>query len=108
MHNSVPREVQLIREVLFIRSGKVRLDLYDDYQNYLESRILLQGEIVLLTFGGHGFEMIEVREIIKDKLGASVEKFRFAGDVGLDSMRSLPDLRCWRPLLLFRHIYSER
>ena len=42
VHNSVAREVLFTREVLFIRSGKVRIDFYDDEQSYLESRILEQ------------------------------------------------------------------
>ena len=40
VHNPVPREVQFTKEVLFIKSGRVRVDFYDDDQNYLESRIL--------------------------------------------------------------------
>jgi hypothetical protein len=69
VHNPVAREVQYTKEVLFIRSGKVRVDFYDDDQNYLESRILDQGDIVLLAFGGHGFEMLETSEIIEVKQG---------------------------------------
>ena len=69
VHNPVAREVQFTKEVLIIRSGKVRVDFYDDEQNYLESRILNQGDIVLLAFGGHGFEMLEASEIIEVKQG---------------------------------------
>lgn len=69
MHNSVPREVQFTKEVLFIKSGKVRVDFYDDDQNYLESRVLYQGDVILLAFGGHGFEMLEPTEIIEVKQG---------------------------------------
>lgn len=69
IHNPVAREVQFTKEVLFIKSGKVRVDFYDDNQNYLESRILNQGDIVLLAFGGHGFEMMEASEIIEVKQG---------------------------------------
>jgi len=69
VHNSVAREVQFTKEVLIIKSGKVRVDFYDDDQNYLESRILNQGDIVLLAFGGHGFEMIEASEIVEVKQG---------------------------------------
>ena len=69
VHNPVAREVQFTKEVLIIRSGKVRVDFYDDDQNYLESRILNQGDIVLLAFGGHGFEMLEASEIVEIKQG---------------------------------------
>ena len=80
VHNAVPREVQLTKEVLFIKSGKVRLDFYDDDQNYLESRILHRGDVILLAFGGHGFEMLETSEIIEVKQGpyaGEADKTRF-------------------------------
>ena len=81
VHNSVAREVQFTKEVLIIRSGKVRVDFYDDDQNYLESRILNQGDIVLLAFGGHGFEMLEASEIVEVKQGpyaGEEDKTRFS------------------------------
>jgi hypothetical protein len=82
VHNSVLREVQFTKEVLFIKSGKVRVDFYDDDQNYLESRILNQGDVILLAFGGHGFEMLEASEIIEVKQGpyaGEADKTRFVG-----------------------------
>ena len=80
VHNSVPREVQFTKEVLFIKSGKVRVDFYDDDQNYLESRVLHQGDVILLAFGGHGFEMLEPTEMIEVKQGpyaGEADKTRF-------------------------------
>ena len=80
VHNLVPREVVLTQEVLYIKSGKVRVDLYDDDQSYLESRVLAGGDVVLLAQGGHGFEMLETSEIIEVKQGPYVgeeDKVRF-------------------------------
>jgi len=80
VHNPVPREVQFTKEVLFIKSGRVRVDFYDDDQNYLESRILEQGDVILLAFGGHGFEMLEPTEMIEVKQGpyaCEADKTRF-------------------------------
>lgn len=82
VHNSVVRQVHFTKEVLFIKSGKVRVDFYDDDQNYLESRILKQGDVVLLAFGGHGFEMLEASEMIEVKQGpyaGDTDKTRFVG-----------------------------
>lgn len=82
VHNPVAREVQFTKEVLIIKTGKVRVDFYDDDQNYLESRILHQGDIVLLAFGGHGFEMLEASEIVEVKQGpyaGDADKTRFCG-----------------------------
>ena len=69
LHNAVQREVHFTKEVLFIKSGKVRVDFYDDEKNYLESRVLVSGDVILLAFGGHGFEMIDDTEIIEVKQG---------------------------------------
>lgn len=82
VHNPVRREVQYTKEVLFIKSGKVRVDFYDDDQTYLESRILHQGDVLLLAFGGHGFEMLEPTEMIEVKQGpyaGEADKTRFNG-----------------------------
>lgn len=82
VHNAVAREVQFTKEVLFIKSGRVRVDFYDEQQNYLESRILNQGDVVLLAFGGHGFEMLEASEMIEVKQGpyaGEEDKTRFKG-----------------------------
>lgn len=68
-HNIVIREVHLTQEVLFIRSGKVRVDFYNNDQDYLESRTLYKGDVILLADGGHGFEMLEESEIIEVKQG---------------------------------------
>ena len=80
IHNAVPREVLYTKEVLFIKSGKVRVDFYDDDKNYLKSSILEQGDVILLAFGGHGFYMLEASEIIEVKQGpyaGEQDKVRF-------------------------------
>ena len=89
VHNPVPREVQFTKEVLFIKSGKLRVDFYDDNQNYLESRILHQGDVILLAFGGHGFEILEPTEMIEVKQGpyaGEADKTRFA-PISADQVR---------------------
>jgi mannose-6-phosphate isomerase-like protein (cupin superfamily) len=82
VHNPVPREVQYTKEVLFIKSGRVRVDFYDDNQTYLESRVLEAGDVILLAYGGHGFEMLEPTEMIEVKQGpyaGDQDKIRFEG-----------------------------
>ena len=69
VHNPVPREVQYTKEVLFIRKGKLRVDFYDEKQNYLQSSILNTGDVILLAYGGHGFEVLEETEMIEVKQG---------------------------------------
>lgn len=80
VHNPVPREIQFTKEVLFIRKGKLRVDFYDDSQNYLTSRFLETGDVILLAKGGHGFEVIEDLEMFEVKQGpyaGEMDKIRF-------------------------------
>lgn len=80
VHNIVKREVQFTKEVLLIKTGRVRVDFYSDEKEYLESRVLGQGDVILLAFGGHGFEMLEPSEIIEVKQGpyaGETDKIRF-------------------------------
>lgn len=89
VHNPVARQVTFTKEVLFIKSGRIRVDFYDDDQAYLESRILETGDFVLLAYGGHGFEMLEASEIIEIKQGpyaGEADKTRFS-PVSADKVR---------------------
>lgn len=82
VHNLVHRNVVLTQEVLFIKKGKLRIDFYDEYQDYLESYILNKGDTVLLTSGGHGFKVLEEVEMIEVKQGpysGEADKTRFIG-----------------------------
>lgn len=80
VHNSVQRQIHSTGEVLLIKSGRLRADFYDNDSNYLLSRILERGDILLLASGGHGFEMLEPTEIFEVKQGpyiADSDKRRF-------------------------------
>ena len=82
VHNLVHRNVVMTQEVLFIKKGKLRVDFYDDYKDYLESRILNAGDVILLVSGGHGFKALEELEMIEVKQGpysGDMDKVRFDG-----------------------------
>ena len=82
VHNHIERAVKLTLEVLFIRSGKLRVDFYDSNRTYLESYVLRSGDVILLASGGHGFEVLEEVEMIEVKQGPYAgdrDKTRFQG-----------------------------
>lgn len=82
VHNLVHRDVVLTQEVLFIKKGKLRVDFYDEYEDYLESRYLETGDVILLISGGHGFKAVEDVEMIEVKQGpyaGDADKKRFLG-----------------------------
>ena len=72
-HNKVKREIITTDETLIIKSGKVRIDFFDEKKKYLMSKILHKGDVILLVNGGHGFEMLEKTEIIEVKQGPYVD-----------------------------------
>ncbi len=81
IHNLVHRNVVLTQEVLFVKKGILRVDFYDEYEDYLESRDLYAGDIILLVSGGHGFTVLEEVEMIEVKQGPYAgenDKKRFA------------------------------
>ena len=74
VHNPVRRTVTYTQETLFLKRGRLRVDFFDNRQNYLESRELRAGDVILLIRGGHGFEVLEELEMIEVKQGP------YAGD----------------------------
>lgn len=82
IHNPVPREVLYTKEVLYIKSGLLRVDFYDNARAYIQSKLLYSGDVILLAYGGHGFHMIQDTEIIEVKQGPYAgedDKERFEG-----------------------------
>jgi hypothetical protein len=83
LHNPVPRAVDYTQEVLFIKAGKLRVDFYDHNRIKFESRILSKGDVILLSKGGHGFEVLEDVSMIEVKQGpylGEMDKIKF--DIG--------------------------
>ncbi|WP_314955463.1 hypothetical protein [Bradyrhizobium cosmicum] len=68
-HNKVTREVHYTQEVLLIQKGKLQVDFYTVDEDYLESRVLCAGDIILLCSGAHGFHVLEPVEMFEVKQG---------------------------------------
>jgi hypothetical protein len=80
LHISVKRDVYLTKEVLFIKSGRVKVNFFDENKEFFSSEILSRGDIILLASGGHGFEMLEDTEMFEVKQGpyaGDQDKIRF-------------------------------
>ena len=85
IHKVNRREVLYTNEVLFLRSGKVKVNLYDPEKCFLGTEILLAGDTILLCGGGHGFEILEDTVMIEVKQGPYMgldDKERFTGVEG--------------------------
>jgi len=84
LHNKIERTINFTFEVLFIKSGKVKVNFYNLNKEHLTSDVLKGGDVILLAFGGHGFEILEDAEMIEVKQGP------YAGDD--DKTRFDPDM----------------
>ncbi|MCS7213387.1 MAG: hypothetical protein NZ927_04110 [Candidatus Calescibacterium sp.] len=76
------REVHFTQEMILIKKGKVKVNLYDSQKNYICSETLTEGDIILLCGGGHGFEILEDSVMIELKQGpytGEEDKERFDG-----------------------------
>ncbi len=86
VHNPVKRDVHYTKEVLVIKRGRLRVDFYNNDQEYLESRILEDQDVILLSEGGHGFEVLEDLEMFEVKQGpyaGDMDKTRFEPKNGI-------------------------
>ncbi|KNH04593.1 hypothetical protein BRCH_01430 [Candidatus Burkholderia brachyanthoides] len=81
LHSRAPRLIERTQEVLFIRRGRMRADIYSPDRRFLTSRILNAGNVIFLAAAGHGFEVLEDTSFIEVKQGpfmGDTEKARFA------------------------------
>jgi mannose-6-phosphate isomerase-like protein (cupin superfamily) len=79
-HREVHRNIHQTQEVLVVRSGRLRVDYYDDAKCKIGNSILGEGDVILLSQGGHGFEMQTDCELIEIKQGpylGDADKVRF-------------------------------
>lgn len=87
IHNPINRQVLYTQEVLFIKSGRVQVNLYSSNKEFLLSRILETGDVILLCGGGHSFEMLEKTSLIEVKQGpytGEEDKTKFEEDPSTD------------------------
>lgn len=68
-HKKVEQIVIPTHEVLYIKSGRVKIILYNNTGSFVEECTLGSGDVILLASGGHSLEMIENSEIVEIKQG---------------------------------------
>lgn len=71
-HRHMPVKIQreeTLQEVLYIEKGRVRINFYNDRWTEIDSKVLNEGDIILLIKGGHGFEFLEETVMVEVKQG---------------------------------------
>ena len=69
IHKLVERKVTHTQEVLYVKSGKIKVGLFNNDHAFIGDRTLLTGDIILLSTGGHSVEWLEDSELIEIKQG---------------------------------------
>jgi len=59
IHNEVKREVLWTQEVLFVRAGKLRANIFDTSETKVSELEVKAGDVIILLRGGHGYEILE-------------------------------------------------
>ena len=80
VHNFMSRQVFFTQEVLIVRRGRLKVNLYSSAREFIGERILAPGDVILLCGGGHSFEMLEETSMIEVKQGpylGAEDKTRF-------------------------------
>jgi mannose-6-phosphate isomerase-like protein (cupin superfamily) len=81
LHRPVTFSLESTQEILFIRQGQLKVNFYTSEQQYVTSRVLYSGDVIVLVAGGHGFEVLEEVEAIEVKQGpylGEAGKIRFS------------------------------
>lgn len=58
-HNKVARNVLWTQEVLYIRDGRVRAEIFDTSDNKVAELEAGPGDLLILLRGGHGYQILE-------------------------------------------------
>jgi hypothetical protein len=59
LHLFKRREVLRTQEVLFIKEGKLKADIYTEKGNLVQTLNLVKGDTIVLLNGGHAYETLE-------------------------------------------------
>lgn len=81
VHKSFERKTNNTQEVLYIKSGKVRVNFFSEDQSYLNKSVdLYKNDWIILMTAGHGFDILKDSQIIEIKNGpyaGDEDKIRF-------------------------------
>lgn len=73
MHIPKERKTKRLQECIFVKRGKVKIDLYTTGKKYIRPLFLKENQTFLLVEGGYGIHILEDCEIFEFKNGPFVE-----------------------------------
>ena len=81
-HNFVTREANITQEMVYVKSGSMLVTIFDQEMNLIEEVILKEGDTAVMTYGGHGYKILEDNtKVIEAKngpfLSVEVDKVKY-------------------------------
>ena len=74
IHNEFNRVSTRTQEMTYVKSGSMKVTLYDEEMQYFDEFILEEGDLAVFAYGGHGYEILEDNtKIIESKNGPFVD-----------------------------------
>ena len=74
IHNDFDRVATRTQEMTYVKSGSMKVLLYDEDMNYFDEFILHKGDLAVFAYGGHGYEILEYdTQIIESKNGPFID-----------------------------------
>ena len=80
VHQPIERRLVGTSEVILVKKGGCRIDIFNDDRELVATRELFPGDLMLMVGGGHGFRMSEDTVLLEVKQGPYTgidEKQRF-------------------------------
>ncbi len=73
IHNSQKREIYSTSEAIVVLSGMLKIDLFDNEKNFIDSVIITKNDSILIFDGGHGIQVQEQSKFIEFKQGPYIQ-----------------------------------
>ena len=68
-HKQTKRIVHKTSEVLFLKKGRLQVQIYNNENILIKTKTLKSGDTIVFLDGGHGIEFLEDSEILEIKQG---------------------------------------
>ena len=70
IHKEFDRVSSRTQEMTYVKSGSMKVTLYDEEMQYFDEFILMEGDLAVFAYGGHGYEILEDNtKILESKNG---------------------------------------
>ena len=74
VHKKYERKIDKTMETIFIKRGSLKINIFNNKKEHLESIVVIEGDTAILCNGGHGYEILEDNtEVLEVKNGPFID-----------------------------------